>query len=119
MITYSPTTSGDRLRCIITDASGCSAISNTITFSLSGNTSGAAYYPNPAYSVLNIVNTDPGDPLVALSVTDAFGNQCLALYNLNGQDPVRVDVASLVNGIYFVTMIRASGKPSHFSFVKL
>jgi photosystem II stability/assembly factor-like uncharacterized protein len=119
MITYNPTTSGDRLRCIITDASGCSAISNTITFNLSGGASGTAYYPNPAYSVLNIVNTDPGDPLVALSVTDVFGNQCLALYGLNGQDLVRVDVASLVKGIYFVTMIRASGKPSHFSFIRL
>jgi hypothetical protein len=118
-ISYSPGGTGDRLRCILTDAAGCSATSNTITFSLNSSTSGAAYYPNPAYSILNIENTEPNDPIVALTITDAFGNQCLALYNLNGQDPVKAEVAQLVKGIYFVTLMRTSGKSGHFSFVKL
>jgi photosystem II stability/assembly factor-like uncharacterized protein len=117
-ITYAPV-AADWLRCILTDATGCSATSNTLTFDLTGGTSGTNFYPNPAYSTLNIANTEPNDPLTVLTVTDVLGNRCLTLNNLNGQDPIVVNVAHLVNGIYFVTLLRTSGKTSHFSFEKL
>ncbi len=69
--------------------------------------------------VLNVVNAEPSDPLVALTVTDALGNQCLTMTDFSSQNPIRVDVAPLSNGFYFVRTISTSGKISHFSFIKL
>jgi hypothetical protein len=119
VITYTPISSGVGLRCILTDVTGCSATSNTVIFRLTGTASGTACYPNPAYTVLNVVNAEPSDPLLALTVTDAFGNQCLTMTDFSSQNPIRVDVAPLSNGFYFVRTISTSGKIGHFSFIKL
>jgi hypothetical protein len=118
-INYIPAATGDRLQCIVTGASDCMATSNALTLAVIAGISTTRYYPNPVTSVLNIQNSDPNDPLSSVTVTDITGNRCMTLTNLNGQATVSVDVATLANGIYVVTLIRSSGKPSHFSFVKL
>ncbi|GGA95368.1 FG-GAP-like repeat-containing protein [Puia dinghuensis] len=111
---------GDKIRCLGTGTTGCLAVSNTLTCGFDGNAgvNGVRYYPNPATTVLYIVDTDPGDPIDALSIASATGNPVIVLNSVNSRSRIAVDVATLNPGMYFVTITRSSGSRSAFSFIK-
>jgi photosystem II stability/assembly factor-like uncharacterized protein len=117
-INYTPAASGDQLRCTLTGRTGCGATSNALSFTVSKSATDVRYYPNPVSSTLYIDNTDRTDAIASVSVMDASGKIYMTLDNLTAQTLIKVDVAGLPKGVYFVSVIRASGKRSHFSFVK-
>lgn len=61
------------------------------------------YYPNPAKGILNINNTNTID---AITITNALGQKVFGkIINSNN---AQVDVSSLSNGVYFVTVTSGS-----------
>jgi len=118
-IKYTPAVSGDQVRCIVTSPVGCTAISNSFSFTVNTAPTKTRFYPNPVTSTLHIQNIPPSDGINSVRVTTATGNVSMVLDNLGGLDNLALNVSSLSKGIYFVTVWRMSGAVVRFTFVKM
>jgi len=114
---YIPEETGDAVRCAVTGAGGCTTYSNVISFGLSGTTT-IRFFPNPATSVVYVLNTNALDEITALVVTDVNGHRVGAMSGLDNQFRITVDIAYLNPGMYFIEVWNVSGKKSTFSFQK-
>lgn len=112
---YIPEETGDAVRCAVTGAGGCTTYSNVISFELSGTTT-IRFFPNPATSVVYILNTNVVDPITALAVTDVNGRKVIVMSGLANEVRIMVDIADLNPGMYFIELWNVSGQKSTFSF---
>ena len=125
-INYFPSSSGSKLRCLLTSDAACATvnmvISNTLTFTVNKNpvqdNGQIRFYPNPATSIFTIDSLSLSDNWEQVEIRNTAG----ALYfvrNIAGQAKVTIPVASLPDGIYMVVLRRQQAKPVYFKMFKL
>jgi photosystem II stability/assembly factor-like uncharacterized protein len=129
---YSPATTGDKIKCILTVYGGCAsqsfATSAPLVFTLNmplntptDTTSlakGVHAYPNPVTTVLILDSLKLSDQWVILEITDYRGNRVLT-QNINNKTKVSVPVAQLSKGLFIAILRRSNGDIASFKFLKM
>lgn len=120
-INYNPQQTGDALRCVLTVAGSCiqSGVihSNELVFTVTANTLLTRVYPNPATSEV-YVRFNP-EAWTTAEVVDVVGRRLLGVNNTSNSDNVRIAVANLPSGTYYIKLTYQSGMVEHLPFVKL
>ncbi|MDH7460576.1 T9SS type A sorting domain-containing protein [Chitinophagaceae bacterium 26-R-25] len=128
-ITYSPSTTGDKIRCITTSLANCgtrtySTISNSLSFVVSETdvlTNSVRLYPNPATDKLTIsidgLNT--GNKWSTLEIRTASGNLTGLTQNISGLRKITVFVDKLTPGMYIAILRNENGESVRLKFMKL
>lgn len=116
--TYSPASTGDKIRCELTSAA-CGTIgtfvSNEITFTIGNN---AVVSPNPARSFLNIGHLNVRDEWRELQIVTLQGKVVLT-QNVTNQTSIKVDIQSLRPGLYMAVLRNGWGAPIYVKFLKM
>lgn len=128
---YSPVTTGDKMRCILTVFGACAsqnlAISAPLVFTLNmtlntpdtrPETYGVQAYPNPVTNVLVIDSLSLSDQWATLEINDNRGNKVLT-QNISNQTKITVPVAQLQKGLYIAVLRKRNGNLVSFKFLKM
>ena len=60
--------------------------------------------PNPAHNSFEIINSDAGNKINSLSVSDQLGNKILVPFTISGAGKLSLDISSLAAGMYYVVL---------------
>jgi len=124
-LSYKPQKTGDRVHCLVNNATGCLKTTNSVAFTVAETVApnsapnGYREYPNPVTGTLTIENTNPADAITTITIYDNTGNQLFVQKYSGIRDKTTIDVSSLPKGQYYAGMGRSSGRTDHFSFLKL
>jgi hypothetical protein len=124
-INYLPISTGDRLRCIVTNTFPCSSTnvvySNEIEFAITGGRFGEGLIaPNPVNAELRISSLDPNDNWSTLEITDLNGAVKLRTSSgVAGQRTIQVNVQHLLPGVYVAILRGPDGKSLRLKFLKM
>ena len=92
----------------VTDANGCTAISDSLYMSLAdmnANELSVKVYPNPVSDVLNIELTGFGDESFTLVMTNALGEEIILKNDLKLNQKHTIQTQRFANGIYFLNIL--------------
>lgn len=131
-IVYFPALTGNKLRCILTNTSGCATpnttTSNALTFTVNFVTAinptpvanyGIIYYPNPVYNSLTIDSLKISDKWQTLHIIAIDGKRDIITMDITNQIRVTVNVEGLSKGVYFAILVRKQKAPAYLKFVKI
>ncbi|MBK9449281.1 MAG: HYR domain-containing protein [Bacteroidetes bacterium] len=107
----------------VTDANGCSAVSDTMTVVVVGTVDpslsnyGLSIYPNPARGEFKLRTENPIAQSLTISISDMYGHR-LVQQNLPslGQE-VAFDISAIAAGTYMVEVVSKQGQRSLFRLV--
>jgi photosystem II stability/assembly factor-like uncharacterized protein len=127
---YTPVTTGDRLRCVVTVSDQCSGLvqkaSNSITFVVNAVTAidadpiatfGVSVFPNPASGVLYLRNLDLADQWQSLTITGMDGKPVMITKDIRGKDHLDLSVATLPSGMYTLILNGKNGKRAFYKVI--
>ena len=131
-INYSPTQTGNKLRCVLTSnmvcASPIAVTSNALAFTVYPVTAippvaasdyGIRCFPNPAYDNLFIDSLNLADKWQSLDLFSNDGKKLITTLNITGRRSVTLDVSRLPAGQLIAVLRRKSGAPVYLKFIKL
>ncbi len=131
-INYSPTLTGNKLRCIMTSGEPCVTIrtvtSNIMQFTvnavtglnpISGNNYGIKYFPNPVTTTLFIDSLKLSDKWQILNLYSFDGKKQIAAVEINNLRSITLNVSDLPAGPFIVVLRRKSGASVYLKFIKL
>ena len=117
---YTPSSSGDKVRCLVTDNASCSnqqtATSEALTFTV---LSGGRIVPNPVADVLTITSLQPDDNWETIEVVNMNGGNNVMTVNVVNQTSISIYVGGLPGGMYVAVLRSKSGATLHLKFMKL
>ncbi len=128
---YKPSTTGDKIRCVITvsgtcavnvvNSPGLSFIVNKITGiePVPAAQYGLLYYPNPVQSTLVIDHLRLSDRWQQLEITGIDGKQIFSSINISYRTRVEVPAEGLKPGMYVAVLHSVSGQAVYLKFIKL
>lgn len=91
---------------------------NTTGLSKQNNVSKLNVFPNPAKNNLHIaVDTKERSPLT-IEIRDVLGRLCLSANTATSKGNADIDISSLKNGVYFLTVKGSNGKNHTTKFIK-
>ena len=127
-ISYTPLTTGDKIRCILTSNATCvkepGVISNVLSFVVNvitpttGN-NGIKLYPNPVTTTLTIDSLGLATEWETLQIRSINGSQNIITQNINGLNKASINVAGLTSGMYTVIIRSKNGNTAYLKFIKL
>jgi FG-GAP-like repeat len=128
---YTPTVTGNKLRCLMTSNSNCASgvivNSNVLTFNVTPsivapNPTGEytlRYFPNPVHTILTIDSLQLSKEWESVKIITADGVEYRSLINfLVGKTKANINVEALVPGVYFLLLTRKQGVPVYLKFIK-
>jgi endonuclease I len=132
-ISYLPTATGNKLRCLLTSNAGncvssTPVISNILVFTITpvtainpvaANNFGIKLFPNPVVDYVWLTQLRLNDKWQTLHIQSIDGKQNLVQKNIQNLTSIKLDITPLSSGIYIVTLKRNSGGNAYIKFVKL
>jgi hypothetical protein len=122
-INYSPTVTGNKIRCVLTGNNPCiannTATSNALTFTVTPGFTVPTFYPNPAINYLIVDGLTYRNSWESVHIVSMSGARIITIPELTGLTRVVVDVKSLTPGIYMCVLSSRFGYAEYFKFVKL
>lgn len=129
-IRYTPVTTGDRIRVILTTSESCmtkaSDTSNILIFAVdtsvtpvSDTTLAIRIFPNPAGNLLMLNNLKLSDGWQNLTIIDMNGSRYISSYSIEGRTSATINISDLSRGYYVVILYRKQGRPAYLKFEKL
>jgi photosystem II stability/assembly factor-like uncharacterized protein len=122
-LNYTPSNTGDKLRCLLSINPVCvsatTTISNTLTFTLSEGGTRIYLYPNPVTSKLTIDSLNIADEWQTLTIINTEGTSTYFSNNIKGQLKIELDVTNLPSGSYIGILRNKKDKVVFFKFVKI
>ena len=126
-LSYSPSLTGDRLRCLLTSNALCSSatptISNILKFTVDtvvrSITGKIVFYPNPATTKLTIDSLLLTRAWQTATIIASNGSQTNITQNISGQTKVVLNIAQLPEGLYIAILTNKDGETAYFKFVKI
>ncbi len=130
-LNYSPSQTGDKLRCIMTSnaicASNTSVISNVIVFTVNtitvippvqGSAFNIRHFPNPAQKTLHIDSLKISDKWQALTIINQGGEIFFMTEAIANKTNFMIDIQKLPAGLYIVILQRKQGSAAYLKFIK-
>ena len=130
-LNYTPSQSGDKVRCRLTTSSSCAnphvVYSESIVFKINTVTGlpsepvsefGIRYFPNPVRTNLIIDNLRISEGWEEIVISGMDGKQH-EIISIRHKETVIVPVHKLALGIYVISLRRKAGSPAYFRFAKL
>jgi hypothetical protein len=129
-INYSPASSGDALRCLLSGNAPCSSTrpdtSQEILFIVedssvvtSPDTSSVRFFPNPVQSLLNVSGLRLTDGWESLEMITIEGVQKLYTTAVKGQTGISIMTGQLTAGVYVIILRGPKGNTAHFKIIKM
>jgi photosystem II stability/assembly factor-like uncharacterized protein len=127
---YTPTVTGNKLRCLMTSNSSCVngviSSSNILSFIVatgvvSPNPTGAVtlkFFPNPVHNILTIDSLQLSKEWESLNIISSTGNTILMGKEIVGKTKITIDVSSFISGFYLIVLRRKQGVPYFLKFIK-
>jgi hypothetical protein len=130
-INYTPITTGDKLRCIMTSNATCvnppTATSNVLTFTVNTSTAiipvaaanyGIHLYPNPVIKSFTIDTLKLTDKWSTIEIISIDGKSKIIETSIQNKTTITVDVDHLISGLYIAILRKKTGEKVFVKFVK-
>ncbi len=122
-VNYSPTSTGNKLKCIFTANNPCltnnAVSSNVLTFTVTPFFAGPTFYPNPVTNYLVVDGLKYRDSWESVHVVTMSGAKVITVPDLTGLTRVVINMESLPPGIYICVLSSRFGYAEYYKFVKL
>jgi hypothetical protein len=122
-LNYTPSNTGDKLRCLLSVNPVCvlatTTISNTLTFTLSEGGTHIYLYPNPVKSKLTIDSLNISDEWQTITIINTAGTSSYFSKNIRRQTKIELNVANLPSGSYIGILRNKKDRVVFFKFVKI
>ena len=131
-INYSPSQTGNKLRCVLTSNAVCASpaavTSNALAFTVYPVTAippvaatnyGIRYFPNPVHDILFIDSLKLSDRWQTLDVFLMDGKKQISQFNISNRRSVNLDVSGLPSGQLIAVLRKKNGAPVYLKFIKL
>ena len=122
-INYSPSLTGNKLKCILTGNNPCIAnntvTSNILTFTVTPGFTSPTFYPNPVSTYLVVDGLRYRDSWEGVHIVTMSGAKVITVPDLTGLTRVVVNIKSLPPGIYICVLSSRFGYAEYYKFVKL
>lgn len=121
-LNYSPATTGDKVRCVLTSTSLCGNLvetfSNKLEFTVNIPRNIFRSYPNPTDGLLRIDRLSPDDHWKALEIININGHRVSAPIGIAGQTSIAIDIRHLTPGEYIIRLTRDTGSAESIKIIK-
>jgi hypothetical protein len=125
-LNYAAVNTGNKLRCIVTNNTTCSAIasaiSNVLTFTVNGGFAGSGatlrLFPNPATSSFTIDTLRLSNLWSSIEITAVDGKLVIGRMSIANKISVTIDVSGLIKGLYFAVLRKEDGERVYIKFIK-
>lgn len=131
-INYTPATSGDKIRCVLSSSSPCVTISsiksNTLIFTVTQPTAiepipaskyGIHIFPNPVFNFIVFDSLKISDNWQSLQIINISGKQIGKTVNIINHTKVIFNTEALKPGYYVAVLKRRSGRDVYYKLLKL